>query len=178
MQVFESFDGSGLMGNLLILGAGQYGMIAKEIAEAVGKFDRIDFLDDTNDTALDNIRNMDIYKDRYRNAVVAIGNAAARAEYLLKLKKCGYDLATLIHPEAYVSPSAKIGGGCIIEPKAVVSTAACVGEGCFVSSGAVVNHNSVLEDVCHINCGAIVASGSVVPKGTRVDYGIVFRGKK
>ena len=32
--------------NLLILGAGQYGVMAKEIAEAMGAFDRIAFLDD------------------------------------------------------------------------------------------------------------------------------------
>ncbi len=33
--------------NLLILGAGQYGVMAKEIAEAMGVFDRIAFLDDS-----------------------------------------------------------------------------------------------------------------------------------
>ncbi len=32
--------------NLLILGAGQYGQIAKEIAESMGCFEKISFLDD------------------------------------------------------------------------------------------------------------------------------------
>ncbi len=32
--------------NLLIIGAGQYGMVAKEISDAMNCFGRIDFLDD------------------------------------------------------------------------------------------------------------------------------------
>ena len=32
--------------NLLILGAGQYGQVAKEIAEDIGYFEKISFLDD------------------------------------------------------------------------------------------------------------------------------------
>ena len=34
------------MKNLLIIGAGQYGMVAKEIAESMKCFEKIDFVDD------------------------------------------------------------------------------------------------------------------------------------
>lgn len=34
------------MSKLLILGAGQYGAVAKEIAESIGIYDAISFLDD------------------------------------------------------------------------------------------------------------------------------------
>ncbi len=44
--------------HLLIIGAGQYGMVAKEIAESMGCFDRIDFVDDVSDTAVGKMRNM------------------------------------------------------------------------------------------------------------------------
>lgn len=37
---------------LLILGAGQYGMVAKEVAESMNCFDKIDFLDDKNPIAV------------------------------------------------------------------------------------------------------------------------------
>jgi len=33
--------------NLLIIGAGIYGMVAKEIAESTNRFERIDFVDDS-----------------------------------------------------------------------------------------------------------------------------------
>lgn len=38
--------------NLLILGAGQYGDVAKEMAEAMGCFGKIDFLDDNNELVI------------------------------------------------------------------------------------------------------------------------------
>ena len=38
--------------NLLILGAGQYGQVAKEIAEETGYFDKIAFLDDNSEQAI------------------------------------------------------------------------------------------------------------------------------
>ena len=37
---------------LLILGAEQYGFVAKEIAEAMGKSTKINFLDDHSDIAI------------------------------------------------------------------------------------------------------------------------------
>ena len=40
------------MNNLLILGAGQFGLMVKEIAESMGCFDKIDFLDDNNEIAV------------------------------------------------------------------------------------------------------------------------------
>ncbi len=40
------------MNRLLILGAGQYGFVAREVAEAMGCFTSIDFLDDHSDIAI------------------------------------------------------------------------------------------------------------------------------
>lgn len=40
--------------NLLILGAGQYGYVAKEVAESMGHFEKITFLDDNNERAIVN----------------------------------------------------------------------------------------------------------------------------
>ena len=40
------------MNNLLILGAGQFGLMVKEIAESMSCFDKIDFLDDNNEIAI------------------------------------------------------------------------------------------------------------------------------
>ncbi|MBQ8620488.1 MAG: hypothetical protein IJ418_23680 [Clostridia bacterium] len=38
---------------IAIIGAGQYGFVVKETAQAMGCFDRIDFLDDTSPSAID-----------------------------------------------------------------------------------------------------------------------------
>ena len=161
--------------NLLILGAGQYGMLVREAALSTGRFGKIDFLDDVSAMAIGAI---DAYRDfasDYKYAFVAIGNCKVRSELLENLEKSGYELAVIVSPHAYVSPSAKIGGGSIVEPMAVVNTEAVLGKGSLVCAGAVINHNAVVGDCCQIDCNATVAARCKVPAGMKVDSGCVIK---
>lgn len=154
--------------NLLILGAGQYGAVTKELATQTGLFSKIDFLDDNSDKAIGRIDELGNFLSKYTNAIVAVGNSDFRLDTLSKLKECGYSIPSLISPLSYVSPSAIIGEGCIIEPFAVIQTGALVKRGCIISSGAVVNHNAVIEEGCHIDVNAIVKANARVESRTKV----------
>ncbi|MBR5682086.1 MAG: PglB [Ruminococcus sp.] len=162
------------MNNLLIIGAGQYGMVAKEIAESTGEYDKIAFLDDNNPAAIGKISDYANFRSEYDYAVVAVGNSDFRLSFINKLFNAGYKIPKLIHARAYVSPSAKIGMGCFVEPMAVVHTDVTIMSGCIISAGVIINHNSVIEEGCHINCGSIVKSGVQVAAGTRSGYGDLF----
>ena len=159
------------MQKLLILGAGQYGMVAKEIAEACGQYDSIDFLDDNNPIAIGKLNEYEKFIFDYDAAVVAIGNAVLRLDLLDKLEQCGCEIATLIHPTAYVSPSAIIERGSFIEPMTVIHTDVVIGRGCIISAGTIVNHNTKVGSGCHLNCGTIVASNAVIQTQTKTQYG-------
>lgn len=171
--------------DLLIIGAGIYGLVAKEIAESMGCFERIAFVDDA---VKDPPKGIDVIGTTaeieklaidYPNIVVAIGNPKARLELIERaeaLDNCM--VVSLISPYAYVSPSAKLGDGCIIEPMAVVHTGCELSRGCIISAGAVVNHCSVLCDGVHIDCNATVPGNMLVSKGTKVCSGDVFQGEK
>lgn len=152
---------------LLILGAGQYGMVAQEIAKAMGIFQKISFLDDNSTKAIGRATDYEEYTDKYSEAIVAIGNAEKRMELLEKLESSGYIVPVLIHPQAYVSPSAVIGKGSFIEPLAVIHTDVKIGAGCIISAGTIVNHNAIVNDGCHLNCGTIVGARSEIIYGTR-----------
>ena len=157
--------------NLLILGVGQYGMLAKEIAESMKLYEHIGFLDDNNpiaDGKLDDYKNI---RESYNAAIVAIGNAALRLKLIDELEMCEYEIVTLIHPNAFVSPSAVIGKGSFIEPMAVIQTDVIIGTGCIISAGTIVNHNSKVGDGCHLDCGTIIASNSVIQSMTKTQYG-------
>ncbi len=160
--------------NLLILGAGQYSFVVKEIAEAMKIFDKIDMLDDCSAVAIDKIENYEKYLDAYTYAVVSIGNNKKRLELIHKLRKAGYMTPAMVHPCAYVSPSANIGDASIIEPFAVVQANATVGKGCILSATSVVNHNAVIEDGAHCDCGTVTAARGVVPSCHKVQCGAVF----
>ena len=162
------------MDNLIILGAGQYGALVYEIAQSCGTFDKIDFLDDNREKAIGKIADYKKIIGKYNCAVVAIGNSDIRLEFLAMLKEAGFNLPAIISPQAWVSPSAKIGEGVIIEPNATVSTSAKIGFGCLVSSGAVVNHNAVLCNGSHANCNSTVTARAEVPFKKKLSCGEVF----
>lgn len=158
------------MKNLLIIGAGQYGMVAKEIAESMKCFEKIAFVDDASDVAVGKLANLEKLIHEYDSAVVAIGNSELRLNLIKRLCEIGYDVPTLIHEKAYVSPSAKIGIGCFIEPMVVVHTAVTVETGCILSAGVILNHNCVVHEGCHINCGSAVKARAEIRTGTRTGY--------
>lgn len=162
------------MNNLLILGAGQYGMVAREIAESMGLFSRIAFLDDNSPIAIGKINEYELYRSEYSCAVVAIGNSELRLDMIEKLSECGYEVPVLIHEKAYVSPSAVIEKGSFIEPMVVVHTGVTVGVGCIISAAAILNHNCTVEAGSHINCGSVISARSVIEFGTKTNYGEIF----
>lgn len=163
--------------SLLILGAGQYGMVAKEIAEAMKAFEKIDFLDDNSELAIGKLDAYEPLVMDYNYTVVAIGDSELRLKWIQKLVEACYRVAVLVHPSAYIAPSAQLQKGCIVEPHAVVQTNAALAVGVLLSAGAIVGHDSFVGDGCHIDTGAVIEPNSVVPLGMTIACGQRF-GKK
>lgn len=158
------------MSRLLILGAGQYGMVAKEIAQSMQVFDEIAFLDDNNPVAVGKLNEYEQFQDDYDAAVVAIGNSEFRLKLITALCSHGFNVPSLIHAKSYVSPSAQIGMGSFIEPMAVVHTDVVVETGCIISAGVILNHNSIIHKGCHINCGSVVQARAEIEANTQTGY--------
>lgn len=74
--------------NLLIVGAGAYGVVASNIAHEMGCFEKIDFVDDERKTTPNGIevvgttRDIDELAIQYSNIIVAIGNPEVRLSLL------------------------------------------------------------------------------------------------
>lgn len=163
--------------NLLILGAGEYGRLVKEMFK--DSFDKIDFLDDNSYAAIGKISKFRELVNDYEYAIVAIGNNELRARFIYELKEVGYKIPKLISDKAYVSPSAIIEGGVIIEPMAVIHNNARIEEGTIISSGAIINHDAIVKPACHIDCNAIVGAHAMVAEKTHLNYGqVIYRTNK
>ena len=156
---------------LLILGVGEYGQLVKELAR--NKYATIDFLDDNSSVAIGKFEEYKKFVGEYE-AIVAIGNNEARLAWIEKLVGAGFEIPTLISPQAFVSPSAKIEVGCIVESMAAINSNAIVEKGSIVSSGAVVNHNAVVKQGSHIDCNGVVGADAVVPEKMHLNYGQVI----
>ena len=163
-----------MLGKLLILGAGQYSCVVKEIALATSSFSEIAFLDDNANFAIGALDDVAKFKNSFANVAIAIGNPDLRQKLFDAATALGYSLPSLIHPRAIISPSATIKDGAIIEPGAVVQANATIGKGAIISSGAVIRHNGTVGDFAHCDCNCVVLSPSQVPCKSKVDCGKIF----
>ena len=162
--------------NLIILGAGGHGHVVKEIAESMGIFEKIDFLDD-NPNCSESIGlcsdNEKFIKD-YTYAIPSFGNNKLRMEWIKKLENNSFEVPTLIHSTAYISPSARVGSGSVIEAKALINTNTKVEKGCIVSVGSIIDHDAIINCGCHIDCGAVVKSYCVIDPFSKISSGEVI----
>lgn len=170
--------------NLLIVGAGIYGLVAYEIAADIGCFEGIDFIDDTKETSyngmavIGGIDGISENAEKYEDVVVAIGNPKVRLSLISKIQKeRKLNLISLISPRAYIAESASIEEGCIVEPMAVVHSNCVLSKGCIISAGAVINHGARCGDGVHVDCNATVCGGVLVPEEFKVNSGSCYNGK-
>jgi len=126
--------------------------------------------------------------------VLGVGykHMAVRRDLAARIQARGFRLASLIHSRAYVSPTARIGGGVVIMAGAIVDTESEIGPLTVMWPGAVVNHHCVIEGNsflspgsivcgrtrmgldCFVGAGAIVVDGIVVPDATFLKAGAVL----
>ncbi|MBQ1311023.1 MAG: hypothetical protein IIY55_04160 [Blautia sp.] len=159
---------------LLIIGAGEHGKVVEEIAILSHAYEEIAFVDDDtskDEKVIGDLKNLERYIDSFTDCIVSLGNNELRAGLLRKIEQIGYHIPILIHPDASVSPSAKIGAGTVIEANAAVNSNAVIGKGCLLSIGALVDHNGVVEDYCHLDAGAVVKTHGSVSVGSHIDSG-------
>lgn len=163
------------MKKILIIGAGTHGRVVAEVARACGYI--VSFLDDRPcEDVIGPINELPNYLDSFDACFIGIGNNAVRRRFQERLEQLAVSIPVLIHPTAYVSPSAKIGEGSIIEPGAIVNANSLIAKGCIISVGAIVDHDVEVEQFAHVNAGAICMGGAHIDAERKVDAGEIARG--
>lgn len=164
---------------LLVVGAGGHGRSVAEAAALSGKFEVVGFLDDSLPSGetvlgvpvLGPVASMADQRAAAEQAIVAIGNNGVREKLMLQLATAGFDLATVVHPRAIVSPSAVLGKGATVMAGSIVGTEARLGMGSIVNCGAVVDHHATVEEFGHLGVNASMVGGTVLGRGAWMQAG-------
>ena len=158
------------MKSLLILGAGGFGRMVAETAQALG-YEKVVFLDDAvkDEAVIGMCCDYEIRHREYSVAVAAFGNNKMRLYWTDKLLEEGYEVPAIVHPSAVVSPSAVLEPGCFVMQRAVVNTNTRIGRAVLVNSGAIVDHNSVVCAGAHVGLGSVVKSDCTIESGRKVE---------
>ena len=158
------------MAALLLLGAGGHARVVAETALSTGRFSRIAFLDDrcSGPAQLPDqlgwpvigpfAAALDVHNSQqFSAALVAIGSAAVRLLWLPLLAAAGSELPVVIHPSAWLSPSAQLGAGSVVFAQAAIQAQALIGSGAILNTGCSVDHDTQLGNGVHICPGARLA---------------------
>jgi sugar O-acyltransferase (sialic acid O-acetyltransferase NeuD family) len=68
----------------------------------------------------------------------------------------------IVHPAAFVSPSAKIGAGAVLLPHSSVGSESDVGVGALLNTGSSLDHNSTLSAFASLGPGARTGGDAIV----------------
>lgn len=171
---------SSYMKSLLIIGAGEFGIMVQETAIQLG-YDKIAFLDDasTNKNVIGKCCDYKAFLEEWPAAVAGLGDNGQRSYWTEKLLEAGYDVPSIIHPSAVVSPSAEIKAGSFIMQNAVVNTHTVVEEGVLINSGAVVDHDCRIGRGAHIGLGSVVKANCIIDEKRKIEAGeVIFPEKR
>ncbi len=188
------------MKRLLILSGGNFGREVMDWALAVPPEKRDWQLGGFLDTRPDVLDGFDVPYPVIGNSetfefadddcvVCAIGDPKTKLRFCRQLKMRGARFINLVHPSAIVSPSGRLGEGCILCPGATVANHATLGDFVTLNLYATVGHNAVVGDGSTLSSHtdvtgwAVLGEGvfmgshaSVLPKVRVADYTLVGAG--
>jgi acetyltransferase EpsM len=189
----------------VILCAGYHSHIVAEILRLREGFELIGILDDNEDLhktcrngfpVLGGLSLLRGLKDagRVDGAALGLGNLAMlrrRIEIYQVARSHGIEMVQVVHPTAFVSPTAVCGPGLLLGSLAVISVGIHVGENVVIHAASTVGHDSEIGDHvfispgvhtagqvkierrAYIGPGAVISSGCVVGEGAVIGAGSV-----
>ena len=171
---------------VIVWGAGGHAKVVAEILRLSGQYDVLGFIDDQNPqregqeffgaTILGGKQAAEkMRKDGVDQAIVAIGDCAARLALAEVVVRMGYTLATAIHPRAIISPNCSVRPGTVVTAGATISPAAQVGANVILNTDCSVDHDCIVEDGVHIGPGVHLGGRVTIGRATWVGIGAVIR---
>ena len=158
---------------LLIVASKRYGDYVKEIAESMGCFEEIAFVDNDREGAIGKLEDVESFYPEYNCAIAACDDGVERLEWNKKLEAL-YNIPVLFHMDSTISPSANLMPGCIDEPRAVVGCGSTIGQATVIGANVVVEPYCFIGDSCTLKSGTIVKSTSMVAMNTSTEQGSVL----
>lgn len=104
---------------------------------------------------------------------IAFGSMKYRKDVYNFLSSNGWEAVNIIHPNAVVSQTCKLGKGILIECGCLVTPSPVIGDNVVVNTGSQVNHDNVIESHVYMASGVILSGGVTIKENTLLDDGVV-----
>lgn len=179
---------------IVVVGAGGHGKSVADLLLLQKEYELVGFLDDAYPEVLDvwgfpvlgkvSADTLASLQENVGYVVVAIGNNELRETILKLIEALGLALPNIVHPNAFVSPRAILGKGCVVMANAVIGSEARLGDGVIINAGAIVDHHAAVDDFGHLGVNASMAGGTHLGRsawaqaGVSLGYGVSISAKQ
>lgn len=167
---------------LLILGSGSFAVEALEIAELMGTFEVLGFVNSLDRILPGTLHSglpvfsMDTLPAGPSDCLVVAGIVSnKRRAFVEQVSARGYRAATLVHSSATVSPRATIAEGCIVGAAAVVASSTRVQRHVILNRGCLIGHDNDVGAFSTIGPGANIAGAVTIGEDAYIGVGAVVR---
>jgi acetyltransferase EpsM len=165
---------------LLILGARSF---AEEVADVVSESDEYELVGFAENQDRERCRESllglpilwvdDLPPLASSHHVVCALATTKRSRFLGQAEAMGFQFATVRHPTAHVSRTARVGDGSILGARVVVAAHAVIGRHVILNRGCLIGHHTVVDDGVTLSPGANVAGGAHIGPRTYVGMGAI-----
>jgi sugar O-acyltransferase (sialic acid O-acetyltransferase NeuD family) len=154
---------------LLIYGGGGHAKVIIDLVRSLNCYQLVGIIDDqlppgSQIHGLPVLGGAEALLEMYRrgvrlaiNAVGGIGNVAIRIKVFDILAQASFTCPTVIHPTAFVEPTARLDGGVQVFSQSYISSDAKIGFGTVILPGVVVSHDCSLGKCVNLSPGAMLA---------------------
>jgi acetyltransferase EpsM len=167
---------------LLILGAGSFALETLDIAEAMGGFEPLGFVNSQEQPGHNathaGLPVFWIDDLPFKPAVcwlVAGIVSTRRRDFVETMAGRGYPFASVVHPSAVISRRSLVGDGCVVNAGVIVSSNTRIEPNVIVNRGCLIGHDNLIRSFATLGPGANLAGGVEIGSGAYIGLGAVIR---
>ncbi len=149
--------------------------LAYQINDVKHKWDKIIFVDDViPDDRIQGIEKFSfeefkkIHTPNEAKFVIATGEPRNRDILYTKVKNCGYNFDTLIHPDVRIPDTTTLGEGVVVNTGALISCNVTVGNNVFFQPYCTIGHDAKIADSCVISGFTAVSGHCEIGRATYI----------
>ncbi|SCJ97253.1 2%2C3%2C4%2C5-tetrahydropyridine-2%2C6-dicarboxy late N-acetyltransferase [uncultured Eubacterium sp.] len=169
---------------LILIGSGQHARVVMYNIKEQNRYDVVCMLDSDSRKIGEKVNDIEVvgtyeeleqYRRRYNTNkfFVAFGNMKYRREVYDKFISQGWEAVNIIHPQAVISPKARLGNGVLVECGCLITPNPIIGNNVVINTGSQVNHDNVIEDHVYIASGVVLSGNVRIEENTLLDDGVI-----
>lgn len=109
------------------------------------------------------------------NTILKIGGQQPRIHLFESLQIPDENLATFVHPLAYLAPSVKLGPGCVVLPHVAMSPGTIIGKCTMILAGVTIAHDCRIGGFCHFAAQSCLGAHLKISDGVHIGLNATIR---